>query len=339
MSKRIKQCCPPEQVAHLWANQSQPHAHTPRQNFYFDGDTIYSYGRHFPLARHISAGPEHNRRRAVILTTKGYSSTTAKHKRIVDDALCGLDLPVFAVQDIDGLPESHLANRKYFHEQFADYLRKAATATKYTERFIAAARRVAVNAQKYAHFFRLKWAPLTITPATQAKADKAIKTQRAAAKVKSAADRERNALREHTQQWAAQQIREVMLPQWLAGADPAPQVVPAEHKIFGNYLYWTPQFLTHSDDYAYLRVKPTDPQTVETTRGAEFPLEHARRAYSLLSTLRARGEGYTANGHTIHVGGFTVDSMDTTTGLVSAGCHRVEWSEVERFARLQGWLS
>ena len=52
-------------------------------NFYFDGDTIYSYGSHFPIARHV----ETKRGRAVLFTTRDYSVTTSGHKWTVLAAL------------------------------------------------------------------------------------------------------------------------------------------------------------------------------------------------------------------------------------------------------------
>jgi hypothetical protein len=42
-----------EDVAHVWAHQLQSHARNKRGNFYFQGDTIYSYGSHFPIAKHV----------------------------------------------------------------------------------------------------------------------------------------------------------------------------------------------------------------------------------------------------------------------------------------------
>ena len=50
MTKRIRTVHPADMVAHLWAHKSQDFARNPGHNFYFHGDTIYSYGSHFPVA-------------------------------------------------------------------------------------------------------------------------------------------------------------------------------------------------------------------------------------------------------------------------------------------------
>ena len=93
-------------VAHLWANKAQPCARVATGNFYFDGDTIYSYGSHFPIARHVKGKGGTS---AVLFTTKGYSATTAQHKAIVASAC--RHLTTFHVADVRAVPR----------EDFADY--------------------------------------------------------------------------------------------------------------------------------------------------------------------------------------------------------------------------
>lgn len=76
-----------DQVAHLWANKSKPKY--TGSNFFFEGDTIYSYGRHFPIARHFKG--------VVLFTNGSYSSSTAAHKSTVRGACSHLE--VFTVPD------------------------------------------------------------------------------------------------------------------------------------------------------------------------------------------------------------------------------------------------
>lgn len=65
------------EVAHLWAHQLQDEARYSGGNFYFDGDTIYSYGSHFPCGRIV-----HNRngQQAYILNSNSYSNSTSRHQ-------------------------------------------------------------------------------------------------------------------------------------------------------------------------------------------------------------------------------------------------------------------
>lgn len=82
-----------KQVAHLWANKSRESA--SGSHFYFRGDTIYSYGGHFPIARHVTfkGNP------VVLFTTADYSSSTARHKSVTLGAIAsGID--IYHVKDV-----------------------------------------------------------------------------------------------------------------------------------------------------------------------------------------------------------------------------------------------
>lgn len=100
---------------------------------------------------------------------------------------------------------------------------------------------------------------------------------------------------------------------WLAG-NPA---IAARH-------------LRHARE-ALLRISPRDPATVETSLGADFPAEHARRAWSILRAIYARGIEWNTNGKTIPLGHFKVSHV-SSDGTITAGCHRVKRVEAERFA-------
>lgn len=76
---------------------------------------------------------------------------------------------------------------------------------------------------------------------------------------------------------------------------------------------------------------------IVTTKGARFPVEHARKAFLLVRTVRRIKEPWQRNGRTIHVGHYELDSIDAE-GNVVAGCNRVEFSEIERLAIREGWI-
>lgn len=86
--------------------------------------------------------------------------------------------------------------------------------------------------------------------------------------------------------------------------------------------------------YALLRVQGTK---IETSHGAEFPVDHAIKAYRLLKVLHDAGKTYHRNGHSIHLGHFVVDAFED--GIVRAGCHTVEWAEIENCAKALGIAS
>lgn len=69
-------------VAHLWANEKQESAHG--SNFYFEGESIYSYGRHFEVGRIVR-----NKRgeKAYLINDTYCSSNTSKHQYYVREAI------------------------------------------------------------------------------------------------------------------------------------------------------------------------------------------------------------------------------------------------------------
>ena len=54
MNKRKKHVFDTGEIPHLWAHRTQDEARNRQGNLYFTGDTIYSYGSHFPIARHVA---------------------------------------------------------------------------------------------------------------------------------------------------------------------------------------------------------------------------------------------------------------------------------------------
>ena len=70
------------QLAHTWANQLQNFGRG--SSMYFDGNIIYSYGKHYEIAQVISSP---NCTKVYFVNSNGYSNTTAKHTRHVVNAI------------------------------------------------------------------------------------------------------------------------------------------------------------------------------------------------------------------------------------------------------------
>lgn len=134
------------QVAHLWANQLQSDAKNSGHNFYFSGNTIYSYGSHFPIAKHIKNA---NGDKATLFTERTYSNTTAKHIIAVRQAVRHLNV-IYCFN-----PESS-------HEQnFTSWLKEAEYSAakllkaKKPELYLSEISQIAAKVNKYAIFFTL----------------------------------------------------------------------------------------------------------------------------------------------------------------------------------------
>lgn len=67
-----------DQVAHYWANKVQAEGRS--KNVFFEGDRIYSYGRHFCMGRHLPGD-------TVALSTRTYSPSTSRQQSKVRAAV------------------------------------------------------------------------------------------------------------------------------------------------------------------------------------------------------------------------------------------------------------
>ena len=288
---RIRNVHPVDMVAHLWAHKSQDFARNPCHNFYFHGDTIYSYGSHFPIARHV----ENKRGRAVLFTTRSYSATTAGHKCVVASAC--RHLTVFHVADVTGSD-----CRKQFAEYRAEYMAlvgKYAKARQRKPEHLDALRRLVEEANRYATFFGLR---------TRLTLPDDLTAMIAECQAIDKRERERKQREERKREREAQE----RLQKWVDGAIdycPSGYGQPIRLRIAGDEL--------------------------QTSRGARVPLAHAVKAFRVLKRLHDKGQAYQRNGHTIHLGHFALDSLDTE-GNVTAGCHTVQWEEITRVAALAG---
>ena len=140
----MKKVVSPEMVAHLWAHQTQDEARTSAGTFFFDGKTIYSYGRHFPIAMHTENG-------VVLFTTRGYSNSTAKHIGRVRSA-CSHLTKIYC-KNPNGI--SHTENFKDWADKIDAEMKKLGGARK-PEIYIGAIQHYKNEAQKYADYFGIE---------------------------------------------------------------------------------------------------------------------------------------------------------------------------------------
>jgi hypothetical protein len=88
-------------------------------HMFIEGDTIYSYGYHFPIAKRFDAG-------RFIFTTSGYSVSTSIHKGHVRRALNGKELIFLPKCDVNQSIEQKGRNEKEIAE-IKDKLKRVRT--------------------------------------------------------------------------------------------------------------------------------------------------------------------------------------------------------------------
>jgi hypothetical protein len=85
-----------DEAAHVWAAQTQTEGKAG--NVFFEGPTIYSYGRHFPMAKvytHAETGE-----RVALFNPKRYSVSTSKHQHAARHAWHGNGEAITAAVDL-----------------------------------------------------------------------------------------------------------------------------------------------------------------------------------------------------------------------------------------------
>lgn len=284
-----------KQVAHLWANKSRDGAHG--SHFFFEGDTIYSYGTHFPIARHHKG--------VVLFTTKGYSVTTAKHKGYVWSA-CN-HLTVFHVSNPTVNPG------KAAVAEYASRIKDASLAVaraRDPEWQLKVLQELIAEGNAFCTHFKFK---------TRFSAPTSLDFEALKQKSRVEQARKAKATAAKNARIAAQNAETIQ--RWIAGET-------------GVSLPWNIQTV-----YLRYRAKLNNDNApdhiMETSRGATVPLADAERAFRFV--MLKRQAGWKRNGEQFPIGEFHLDAVNEF-GVI-AGCHRVAWDEIERFAALMKWTT
>jgi len=164
-----------QQVAHVWANRNKPRG--KGANLFFEGGTIYSYGRHFPIASFAKnkAGKE-----CVLFTNDTYSKSTARHCSYTRRALDGLPYEIFYVPKPTETPTEYTIK-----DAIEDYIRKAKDLVYKARRartqgpyHMESARDLLHQAERLAKFFKIRKAIPSVDAVLCEKEYKARETQR-----------------------------------------------------------------------------------------------------------------------------------------------------------------
>jgi hypothetical protein len=306
--KRQRKVFPTAEIPHLWFHQTQSDARS-QGNVFFNGDTIYSYGEHFPIARHVKSG----RKTAVLFTTRRYSVTTSGHCSSVRQAIPTgtrvFDVPNVRSDSWSGNVIDHAGNLTHFVSESKESLAKSRRARSSGEWELRAAFGYRETARQYARFFRVPCPKFDFLPA--GKELKALKSQIAERAERHKASQALAAQRERERQAERHRIEMLDFAEksalWREGN---PNV----------RLPWGADTL--------LRIKGDE---VETSRGARVPVSHAKRGLAFVRRVMASGQEYVRNGHTFHLGHYAIDRVETD-GTLHAGCHVIKYAEIEALA-------
>jgi hypothetical protein len=345
------------QCAHVWAQQTQQDGRSPKGQMYFHGDTIFSYGAHYPIARYTDATL--NGARVVLFNSEKNSPTTGTHKDCVKRALRGLNVRVFEVPNVT---ERHYDQ---MHTRNLDSL--VSTLTAHATRVAKAHVRASWNDEDNTLFARvasLEPMAQTIrdyceafgldTPELQ-EAEKVAAIHAGFARYnapKKVAQRAVSAANKSARVYKA-------ISQAHAYLEGVTNIIPSLAFIpvgIAGFSKWSVESAMGTEAYARRphksgAEKPVTPEawingagsaaqygfkstlvrrkgaTLETSQGAECPFKHSVVAFLKAQDCRANATDWHTNGDQVRVGHFKVDAIDTE-GNLRAGCHTIAFENM-----------
>jgi len=311
---------------HVWAQQNQNEGRA--SNVFFEGPVIYSYGYHYPLAVFIESPIKANGK-AVFVHTSGYSVSTHKHITQVQGATNHYNQ--FRVGN-PTLINALKRNSGGWHDGTDllanEFNRQVQAEVMHLQGFLgspeSAKRRRATlekikgqTAYKIQNYIAMmEWLGLKL----DAKSKKAIKSLdssiddlKASAQKVAALEAKQKAKAEKERLARNAIATKTALESFHNGAD-------LSHVEYG-YLY---------------TVKPIQMRVIsdeiQTTMRASFPVEHALKAFPFIRACKEKGTSWQRGDKSLRLGSYTKEAIEER-GNVKAGCHYLEWEEIERLAK------
>jgi hypothetical protein len=293
------------EVYHLWAHQAQDEARSGNGNVSFRAENAFSYGT--IIGRKVTAP---NGERVYLLNSATFSSTTRQHQSMLRRSIPH-GASVFECEyALRGYGFGGLTREDFLRLMLLpipELVGKAKRARKYRELHERTIASIISKAREFSRVFNLPTDDLPEDPTELVEVLTELERGRQEVLRVEREERERREA-ERVREMIARTMEED-LPAWLRGERT-------------RSLAWLP--------YSYLRVEGEE---VVTSKGARVPLAHVQRIAPIVLRLIERGETYVRNGHTIHLGHYSLDRI-TEEGTVFAGCHTFEKSEILRFAEI-----
>lgn len=280
-----------QECAHVWASQSQ--ALGRAGNVFFEGEVIYSYGLHFPVARFA---PEYGN--VVLFTDRGYSNSTGKHKSLIRSAISSFYNVIYC----DDPSRSPLHNLDVWQRRVERLRNDFASKTHRMSRGNIAVEIFKTCKSAIVFCNALKLAQ----PEWCNESNDEMSARDYVYELAKAREAKKEAKRAEEKRLRAIKAAE-RLPLWLAG-----ESVPLD----GMYELGT-----------FLRIKA---DTIETSRGARIPTADAIKIWPLLLRSRRSGKPFEAGLHSIHLGSYRFNSFNGENLIV--GCHTIGWDQLEKIA-------
>jgi hypothetical protein len=307
------------QVAHVWA-QDNDYPEMRSNSMSMSGDSIYSYSAR--IGRFVTS-PRGNR--IALLSSNKWSVTTSSHQSEVWHAVH--HKKIVYVPDLDN---DLRTNVEYYLREITNAFNKSIKSRRFARSEFDRGERLITTLQEYVYEFQYE-GDFTLPNELQEKARlHVIKAEERLAfyENETLEEQEKRLGPERAKREAIKKRKEAQRLENIRRHAENMKLVNAEYiekwrRGESNHY----PYIIHA--HAELRLKPGDPNTVQTSRGAEFPLEEAKRAFQFLRRPEQSYEYVHGHNKELRLGHFRIDRF--VDGIITAGCHTVEWSEAVRF--------
>lgn len=289
-----------QEVCHIFASGNYSEGRASGGNVFFENDTLYSYGRHFPIAKRIGGG-------RYLFTYRVYSMSTSKHLNYARSALRHAELvfcfdPAAPVSENLKLEQSainaqlaEISTIKYPQGRGLSRVQKcAATIAHIVER---AGKYCAAMGAELPDTFKLSGDVLSMAQQFETAKKEAEEKRQAA--IKKAEAKEKRKAREYLKAWRN---------------DPTMRT----------------EYMLHRLPVA-LRIVGDE---VQTSHGARITFEEVRasKIWQAVQKVRASGAPVEFDGlHKPTLGNYRADRIEKD-GTLKAGCHTIPFAEMETVA-------
>ena len=301
----MKKVNTPQNVAHLFANKVQEEARS-QGNFYFNHNTIYSYGSHFPIATHYND--------VLLFTLRTYSNTTQKHIGLVRSAASHLP-KIFCAYPDNAARGLHVENIEWWIKKVKSITKNILNARK-PEIYIAQIAQEITNATEYVNFFKIK---LT-------KEQKKILTLADTNEYKAALQKEKEAkeLFEKNILTSGKKLFDKSINAWVNYNEKEfrEKLTNRQKNLLNAYMN-----LQNANE-VFLRSNGSE---VETTKGVKLPVDVAKRYYNWF--IKIAPNGCENCNYKI----LDYDVKEANNKHLVVGCHDIDINVINQLAARLNW--
>ena len=294
-----------QEVCHVWAQRKQEHGRA-NNIFFEDTDCLYSYGRHFLMARFIESKKAGT---VVLFNNASYSNSTAKHQNYALSAIDNSRYKIFTVpvipkhtNELDA--EAHKLNYIHYVQSIENLIDKASRARIHGKMYLSMARDLILKMGDYIKAFGLDRRTFKLYTVDD---NFLALTEIAKQRYKKHQEQQKILVAKRKTE-AFEKLRK-----WVAGEE--------GFRHIHNFSMVAK---------VYLRVKDDE---IQTSHGASVPVKTMSRLFPLIVSARANGQDVIFNnGDRPKAGHYRIDNI-YANGNIKAGCHLIQFDEIERIAK------